>query len=64
MCATEENLIVILYDLFLGASGTTSALLTFAPLWLTLHPEVQDKMHKEIEDVIGHRAPQLEDRPK
>ncbi|XP_077785796.1 cytochrome P450 2D20-like isoform X2 [Podarcis muralis] len=49
----EENLARCISELFIAGSETTTASLKWALLLLTSHPDVQDKMHKEIEDVIG-----------
>ena len=60
---SEENLITILYDLFVAAGDTTSGTLAFGLLWLTLNPEVQEKCYEEIVKVIGKdRLPQLTDK--
>ncbi|CAI5776021.1 cytochrome P450 2J5-like [Podarcis lilfordi] len=49
----EENLAQCIFDLFVGGSDTTRGSLQWALLLLASHPDIQDKMHKEIEDVIG-----------
>ncbi|XP_077785804.1 cytochrome P450 2J5-like [Podarcis muralis] len=49
----EENLAQCIMDLFVGGSDTTTCSLKWALLLLASHPDIQDKMHKEIEDVIG-----------
>jgi methyl farnesoate epoxidase/farnesoate epoxidase len=60
---SEESLISTLYDLFLAGSDTTSSSLTFALMWLTMYPEVQEKLRKELETVIGNeRLPVLDDK--
>ncbi|CAG7719784.1 unnamed protein product [Allacma fusca] len=60
---SEESLISTLYDLFLAGSDTTSASMTFALMWLTMYPEVQEKLRNELETVIGNgRLATLEDK--
>ncbi|XP_060130295.1 cytochrome P450 2J2-like [Zootoca vivipara] len=49
----EENWAQCIFDLFVAGSDTTTASLKWALLLLASHPDIQDKMHKEIEDVIG-----------
>jgi len=40
-------------DLFEAGSGTTSNMLNWAFLCLIHYPEIQKKLRKDIEDVIG-----------
>jgi len=47
----EEQLIVVLVDLFLGGSESTSNMLSFAILYMTTHPELQDNVQREIDQV-------------
>ncbi|CAG7821422.1 unnamed protein product [Allacma fusca] len=62
---TEENLISILYDLFLGGSQTTSATMSFALLWLAMYPEIQERIRNELTAVIGNdRRATLEDKSR
>ncbi|XP_060130292.1 cytochrome P450 2J6 [Zootoca vivipara] len=49
----EENLAQCIFDLFVAGTETTTSSLKWALLLLASHPDIQDKMHKEIEDVIG-----------
>lgn len=52
-------------DLFVAGTETTSTALSWACLLLAVHQEVQLKMQKELDTVVGHRRhPTLEDRPK
>ena len=55
----------IIGELFVAGTETTSTALRWFSLFMIRHPGVQDKMRKEINDVIGtSRFPSLEDKPK
>ncbi|XP_017924601.1 cytochrome P450 2H1-like [Manacus vitellinus] len=60
---TVESLTRTTLDLFLAGTGTTSITLRFAILILQKHPEIAEKMQKEIDSVIGRdRSPRMADR--
>lgn len=61
---SEEQLLVLLLDLFLAGSETTSSMLSFVILLLLKHQDVQAKVHAELDAVIGDREIQLEDKNK
>ena len=62
---TEKNLLVTLLDLFGAGADTTSSSLSWAILYFITHPKVQEKVHNEIDQVIGSsRLPALSDRQK
>jgi cytochrome P450 len=61
---SEEQLLVVLLDLFLAGSETTSSMLSFVILLLLKHQDVQTKAHAELDAVVGDREVQLEDRNK
>ncbi|XP_039596211.1 cytochrome P450 2K1-like [Polypterus senegalus] len=59
----EGNLIASSLNLFAAGTETTSTTLRWGLLLMMKHPEVQAKVHQEIENVIGKdRCPQTEDR--
>ncbi|XP_007478162.2 cytochrome P450 2C44-like [Monodelphis domestica] len=58
-----ENLAAIGVDLFGAGTTTTSTTLAFSLFLILKHPEVQDKIHEEIDQVIGpHRIPSIKDK--
>ncbi|KAM9632559.1 cytochrome P450 2B4-like [Trichechus inunguis] len=60
-----RNLILNILSLFLGGTETTSTTLCYGFLLMLKYPHIAEKVHKEIEQVIGsHRPPALEDRAK
>lgn len=61
---TEEQLLVLLLDLFMAGSETTSSTLSFIIYLLIKHPHVQTKVYEELEAVVGNRDVQLDDKNK
>uniref|UniRef100_A0A8C4NRK3 Cytochrome P450, family 2, subfamily N, polypeptide 13 n=1 Tax=Dicentrarchus labrax TaxID=13489 RepID=A0A8C4NRK3_DICLA len=60
---TETNLAVCSLDLFLAGTETTSTTLLWALVFLISNPDIQDKVHAEIDQVIGQtRQPTMADR--
>ena len=57
---TRNHLILFL----LVGHDSTSSLLTSLIYILTQHPEVEDKMHKEVQTVIGDDSPNMENIKK
>ncbi|XP_012512576.1 PREDICTED: cytochrome P450 2B6-like [Propithecus coquereli] len=61
----QQNLIVNTFSLFFAGTETTSSTIRYGLLLMLKHPDVTERVHKEIEQVIGtHRPPALEDRIK
>ena len=60
---TDEQLIMICFDLFGAGFDTTSSTLCWAVLYLSLYPEVQQRCHDEVTSVLGSggREVSLED---
>jgi len=52
---SEEQLVVILLDLFLAGSETTSITLSSVILHLLMNQDVQTKVRAELDAVIGDR---------
>ncbi|KAM9439754.1 cytochrome P450 2C5-like [Clarias gariepinus] len=58
-----ENLIASVLNLFLAGTESTSTTIRYALMLLIKHPEIQTRMQKEIDTVIGQgRSPLMEDR--
>lgn len=63
----KENMyeLVVLSDMFVAGSETTNKSIGFAFLYLVRKPELQSRIQKELDAIIGReRKPRLEDRPK
>ncbi|XP_072918431.1 uncharacterized protein [Hemitrygon akajei] len=61
----ENNLIGTVADLFGAGMETTSTTLRWAMLLMMKYPQIQEKVHNEINTVIGsERFPRTEDRKK
>ncbi|XP_012879182.1 PREDICTED: cytochrome P450 2U1 [Dipodomys ordii] len=59
----EDYLFYIISDLFFAGTDTTTNSLLWCLLYMSLNPDVQEKVHEEIERVIGSdRAPSLTDK--
>ncbi|XP_053243451.1 cytochrome P450 2J4-like [Podarcis raffonei] len=61
----EDNLAECVLDLFIAGTEMTAATLQWALLLMVSYPDVQDKIYKEMEDVLGSSLPICyEDRKK
>ncbi|XP_070802349.1 cytochrome P450 2J5-like [Pituophis catenifer annectens] len=61
----EENLSHCIYDLFAAGTDTSFVSMKWALILLASHPDIQEKVQKEIEDVFGFsRSISYQDRKK
>ncbi|XP_062550244.1 methyl farnesoate epoxidase-like [Armigeres subalbatus] len=61
---TNEQLLCLCLDLFQAGSETTSNTLGFGIAYMLHHPGVVQKVHQELDSVVGrYRLPLLADRP-
>lgn len=59
---TEDNLLVLLIDFFIAGINNTTSTLDFLFLHMIKYQGLQNKLHKEIDNVIGpERLPNLKD---
>lgn len=58
-----QNLRSTILDLLLAGSETTSTALTWAILYMIRYPEIQKRVQRELDQVVGSsRLPRVEDR--
>eukprot|EP00058_Branchiostoma_floridae_P001850 XP_002587338.1 hypothetical protein BRAFLDRAFT_100536 [Branchiostoma floridae] len=50
---TEQEHTVIVYQMFLAGTDTTTNTLHWALLYMILHPDIQEKVQQEIDSVLG-----------
>ncbi|XP_077908773.1 cytochrome P450 2D17 isoform X2 [Ictidomys tridecemlineatus] len=61
----DENLRIVVSNLFSAGMVTTSTTLAWALLLMILHPDVQRRVQQEIDEVIGQvRQPEMGDRDR
>ncbi|KAL8221820.1 UNVERIFIED_CONTAM: hypothetical protein K2H54_074534 [Gekko kuhli] len=61
----EQNLVKTIYDLVAAGTETTASTILWGLLKMVLHPEVQKRVHEEIEEVLGRdKSPMMADQPK
>ncbi len=53
----------VLMDIFLGGNATTSLTISWALMFMAMHPDIQDKVHQELDSAFGKgEAPMARDR--
>ncbi|MEP7273831.1 MAG: cytochrome P450 [Acidobacteriota bacterium] len=60
---TDEQVRDEAMTIFLAGHETTANALTWTWYLLSQHPEVEERLHREIESVLGNRLPTAEDVP-
>jgi len=58
------NLQILMTDMFLAGSDTTAGTMRWLILHMALYPEVQRKIHAEMDEVVGQQAPTLADKQR
>uniref|UniRef100_A0A1B6CZU1 Cytochrome P450 n=1 Tax=Clastoptera arizonana TaxID=38151 RepID=A0A1B6CZU1_9HEMI len=62
---TEKQLLVLLMDMIMAGSDSTTNALTFAIIYMINYPYIQRHIQAEMDAVVGRdRCPTLQDRPK
>ncbi|CAH1266083.1 CYP2U1 [Branchiostoma lanceolatum] len=60
---TEEQHVELVHQLFLAGTDTTANTLHWAVLFMILHPDIQQKVQREIDSVLGpNQVPSMEHR--
>ena len=60
---TDQHLIMTISEVFMAGMETTASTLCWALIYLIHNPDVQKRLHQELDQVIGHdRVPDLEDK--
>ncbi|KAM3852586.1 cytochrome P450 2K4-like [Vipera latastei] len=60
----NENLTVVVNNLFAAGMDTTSTTLRWAMLLMMKYPDIQNKVYEEISRIIGSAQPRIEHRAK
>jgi len=62
---TERQLLSLCLDLFVAGTETSATTLTWAIILLSLNQDIQYKIHREIDNIIGSETlPRMDDRKK
>ncbi|XP_035687382.1 cytochrome P450 2U1-like [Branchiostoma floridae] len=59
---TDKQLQEVLMDLFVAGTETTATTTRWALLYMMLNPDIQEKVHQEIDSVLGQSAPSYAQR--
>ncbi|XP_051521841.1 cytochrome P450 2M1-like [Myxocyprinus asiaticus] len=60
-----ENLISLIWNMFSAGTETTSSTLRHALLMMMKHPDIQERVQRELDEVVGQESwPSIEDRQK
>ncbi|XP_035663872.1 cytochrome P450 2U1-like, partial [Branchiostoma floridae] len=59
---TEEHVLYISQELFFAGTDTTANTLLWSLLYMTLNPDIQNKVHEELDAVVGESLPTLSHR--
>ncbi|XP_078597669.1 cytochrome P450 2C3-like [Branchiostoma floridae x Branchiostoma japonicum] len=59
---TEENVLYMTGNLFMAGTDTTSNTLLWSLLYMILNPDIQNKVHEELDAVVGESQPALSHR--
>lgn len=62
-CLSNDNLLIMLIDFFFAETTTTTSMLDCIFLLMIKYQDVQEKLHKEIDSVIGWLS-NLQGKPK
>uniref|UniRef100_A0A4W3GQW0 Cytochrome P450 2F2-like n=1 Tax=Callorhinchus milii TaxID=7868 RepID=A0A4W3GQW0_CALMI len=61
----EENLLLSTFNIFLAGTDTTSSTLRWGLLLLLKYPQIQERIQREMEEVVGTtRSPVMADRKR
>ncbi|XP_057219386.1 cytochrome P450 2B4-like [Triplophysa rosa] len=61
----EMNMVMTVSDLFLAGTDTTATTIRWGLIFLTQHPDIQERCQEEIVQVLGYdRLPSMDDRDK
>ena len=62
---TEAQLVSVCQDIFVAGTETGSTTITFCLMFMCLHPNIQEKIHQELDSIIGqNRYPTYADKEK
>lgn len=62
---TDKDVLLIIGEIFIASTETTASTLCWALLYLLHNPEVQDKLHEELDQVVGpDRQPEVKDKKR